>query len=296
MSNLTLVVLAAGMGSRYGGIKQMEGLGPSREVLLDYSVYDAIRAGFGKAVIVIRKEMEPGFRQRITRRFEDRIAVEFAFQSMQCAPVSRDKPLGTGHALLSAAHQVDGPMGVINADDFYGPSSFQLLAQSLKKMTALSGVNIGFQLEKTLSSNGTVSRAVCEASEENFLTRIEEHTGISKKEGSILGYFEGALRNLPPKAIVSLNLWGFAPDFLPFLQENFEAFLLSMKDPHKDEFYLPTAVFRWIEERGAAVKLKPSGETWLGLTHPEDKSEAAAKLGDLIARGIYPPDLWDKAR
>ncbi len=296
MSDLTLVVLAAGMGSRYGGVKQMEGLGPSREVLLDYSVYDAIRAGFEKAVIVIRKEMEPGFRQRITRRFEDRIAVEFAFQSMRGAPVSRDKPLGTGHALLSAAHHVDGPMGVINADDFYGPSSFQLLAQSLAGITGRSGVNIGFELEKTLSPHGGVSRAVCETCQDNFLIRIEEHTQISRTDRGIVGSFEGEARLLSPQAVVSLNLWGFAPDFLPFLREKFEEFLGSMTDPEKEEFYLPTAVFQWIGERDATVELRQSGETWLGLTYPEDTAQAAAKLGDLIARGLYPSELWNRAR
>ncbi len=292
MCDLTLVVLAAGMGSRYGGVKQMEGLGPSGEVLLDYSVYDAIRAGFGKVVIVIRKEMEPGFRQRITRRFEDRIAVEFAFQSMQRAPVSRDKPLGTGHALLSAAHHIDGPMGVINADDFYGASSFHLLAQSLAGMTGRSGVNIGFELEKTLSPHGGVSRAVCETSKDNFLIRIEEHTHISRTDQGIVGSFEGEARLLAPDVIVSLNLWGFGPDFLPFLREKFEQFLGSMTDPQKEEFYLPTAVFQWIGERGATVELRQSGDTWLGLTYPEDTSQAAAKLSDLIARGIYPEILW----
>ena len=296
MSDLTLVVLAAGMGSRYGGVKQMEGLGPSREVLLDYSVYDAIRAGFGKVVIVIRREMEPGFRQRITQRFEDRIAVRFAFQSMQRAPVNRDKPLGTGHALLSAVHHVHGPMGVINADDFYGPSSFQILARSLAGITGQSGVNIGFLLEKSISPHGGVSRAVCETTKDDFLTRIEEHEHITRTDRGIVGSFEGESRLLAPDTVVSLNLWGFAPDFLPFLREKFEEFLASMTDPEKEEFYLPTAVFQWIEEQGAAVKVRKSGETWLGLTHPEDKSEAAAKLGDLIARGIYPAELWGKAR
>ena len=292
MRELTLVVLAAGLGSRYGGVKQVEGLGPTREVLLDYSVYDAIRAGFTKAVIVIRREMEQDFRQRITQRFEDRIAVEFAFQSMQRAPHGRTKPMGTGHALLSAAHHIEGPMGVINADDFYGPSSFQLLAQSLAGISSRSGIIIGFELEKSLSPHGGVSRAVCETSTDNYLTRIEEHTGISQTDRGIVGSFAGEARMLSPDTIVSLNLWGFASDFLPFLREKFEQFLTSMRDPQTEEYYLPTGVFQWIEERGAQVALRPSAETWLGLTHPEDKSEAVAKLDNLIARGIYPANLW----
>ena len=292
MSELTLVILAAGLGSRYGGVKQMEGLGLSNETLLDYSVYDAIRAGFDKVVIVIRREMELDFRQRITHRFENRIQVEFAFQTMERAPAGRDKPLGTAHALLSAADHITGPVGVINADDFYGPSSFQLLAQSLVGISRRSGVNIGFELAKSLSPNGSVSRAVCETSKDNILTRIEEHVAISRTAEGIVGYFEGRARHLRPDTIVSLNLWGFSPDFLPFLGEKFDPFLASMTDPVKEEFYLPTAVFQWIEERDATVELKQSQETWLGLTHPEDKIDAAAKLDGLIAQGVYPANLW----
>ena len=187
-------------------------------------------------------------------------------------------------------------MGVINADDFYGPASFQLLAQCLAGIKGRSGVNIGFELEKSLSPHGGVSRAVCQTSKGNFLTRIEEHAHISWTDRGIFGSFEGESRLLDPDTVVSLNLWGFAPDFLPFLREKFEQFLGSMTDPEKEEFYLPTAVFQWIEERGATIELRQSEERWLGLTHPEDKSEAAAKLGDLIARGIYPAELWGKAR
>ena len=292
MSDLTLVILAAGLGSRYGGVKQMEGLGPSNEVLLDYSVYDAVSSGFNKVVIVIREEMESGFRERITRRFEKRVAVEFAYQTLERAPEGRTKPLGTGHALLSASDRINGPFAVINADDFYGPTSFRLLAQSLSGIPKRSGVLIGFELDKTLSDYGKVSRAVCEASTDHILTRIEEHTEISRGPTGITGYFGGAERDLRLDTIVSLNLWGFSPDFLSFIADQFEAFLRTIQDPLKEEFFLPTAVFNWIQTQGAAVELKHSREKWLGLTNPQDKVDAVAQLLDLIARGVYPANLW----
>lgn len=292
MSDLTLVILAAGLGSRYGGVKQMEGLGPSNEVLLDYSVYDAVRSGFDKVVIVIREEMESGFRERITQRFEKRVAVEFAFQNLDRAPEGRTKPLGTGHALLSAADHIEGAFAAINADDFYGRTSFRLLAQSLAGIPKRSGVLIGFELDKTLSDYGQVSRAVCEASTDNILTRIEEHTLISRGPNGITGHFDGTERNLRMDTVVSLNLWGFSPDFMPFLAEQFEDFLGAMTAPMTEEFFLPTAVFNWIQSQGAAVELKLSKEKWLGLTNPQDKVDAVAQLLDLIARDVYPANLW----
>lgn len=292
MSDLTLVILAAGLGSRYGGVKQMEGLGPSNEVLLDYSVYDAVQSGFNKVVIVIREEMEKGFRERITRRFEKRIPVEFAFQTLDRAPDGRTKPLGTGHALLSAAGQVSSPFAAINADDFYGPRSFRMLAQSLSGIPKRSGVLIGFELEKTLSDYGSVSRAVCERSTDYILTHIEEHTGVSRGPEGITGYVNGSKRSLRQDTIVSLNLWGFSLDFMDFLAGQFEDFLENIQDPINEEFYLPAAVFNWIRKKGAAVELMVSDERWLGLTNPRDKVDAVAQLMDRIARGEYPANLW----
>lgn len=292
MSDLTLVILAAGLGSRYGGVKQMEGLGPSNEVLLDYSVYDAIRNGFGKVVIVIRGEMEAAFRERITKRFENRVTVEFVYQTLDQAPEGRVKPLGTGHALLAAAAGIDGPFAAINADDFYGPSSFRLLAQRLTGISAKSAVIIGFELEKTLSDFGSVSRAVCEVSADNLLTRIEEHTQISRGEDGITGVFDGTVWSLREDTIVSLNLWGFSPNFLPFLAKQFGVFIREMSDPLTEEFYLPAAVFEWIRTEGATVELSRSSEKWLGLTNPQDKIDAKAQISDLIAQGIYPSNLW----
>jgi NDP-sugar pyrophosphorylase family protein len=292
MSDLTLVILAAGLGSRYGGVKQMEGLGPSNEVLLDYSVFDAIRSGFNKVVIVIRDEMEEAFRERISSRFENRVQVEFAYQTLDRAPEGRTKPLGTGHALLAASKHVSGPFAAINADDFYGPSSFRMLAQSLSGIPESSGVLIGFELEKTLSEYGSVSRAVCERSTDYILTRIEEHTGISSGEDGITGYLNGARRHLRSDSIVSLNLWGFSPDFMEYLGSQFAEFLQNISNPLTEEFYLPTAVFNWISQKGAAVELKISSEKWLGLTNPEDKAEAMHQLRERIAKGEYPENLW----
>jgi choline kinase len=292
MSDLTLVILAAGLGSRYGSVKQMEGLGPSNEVLLDYSVYDAVRCGFNKVVLVIRKEMETGFCERISRRFENRVDVEFAFQTLDRAPEGREKPLGTGHALLSASEQIQGPFAAINADDFYGPTSFRILSQSLSGISSRSGVLIGFELDKTLSDYGSVSRAVCEASSENILTKIEEHTNISKGAEGITGYFDGILRNLRTDAIVSLNLWGFSDDFMPFLEEQMDSFLKNMQNPLTDEFFLPAAVFNWIQQKAATVELKSSQEKWLGLTNPADRADAVTQLLDRITKGEYPANLW----
>lgn len=270
----------------------MEGLGPSNEVLLDYSVYDAVRSGFNKVVIVIREEMEEGFHDRITARFEQRVKVEFAFQDLENAPEGRTKPLGTGHALLAAADNIQGPFGVINADDFYGPSSFRLLAQSLSGIPKRSGVLVGFELDNTLSPNGSVTRAVCEASTDRILTRIEETFDIARREGGITGFVDGVERDLRLDTIVSLNLWGFSPDFLQFLKGEFVTFLENIRDPLKEEFFLPAAVFNWIQTKGAAVELLLSREQWLGLTNPEDKIDAVAKLMDQIARGVYPANLW----
>lgn len=292
MSGLTLVILAAGIGSRYGGIKQIEGLGPSDEVLLDYSIYDALRSGFSRVVIVVQEEMEEVFRERITRRFEDRVVVEFEYQTLNRAPEGRQKPLGTGHALLSASSKIQGPFAVINADDFYGPGSFQLLGESLQAIQSNSGVLIAFSLGNTLSDHGSVSRAVCDPSAEGNLTGIEELTNIRKSENGIVAQLKGGERNLSEETLVSLNLWGFSADFMKFLQQDIERFLSNMTQPLKDEYYLPVGVFNWIQESDATVKVKHSQEHWLGLTNPEDKADAVIRLLKLVEKGLYPPSLW----
>ncbi|MCB1123349.1 MAG: nucleotidyltransferase, partial [Verrucomicrobiae bacterium] len=217
---------------------------------------------------------------------------EFAYQTLDQAPEGRTKPLGTGHALLSAASHVSSPFAAINADDFYGASSFRMLAQSLSGISNSSGVLVGFELENTLSDYGTVSRAVCERSTDHVLTRIEEHTQVGRGPEGITGYFQGSRHSLRQDTIVSLNLWGFSLDFMEFLKIQFEEFLANIQDPIKEEFYLPTAVFNWIQKKGAAVELKVSHERWLGLTNPQDKVDAVAQLMDRIARGEYPSNLW----
>lgn len=293
MSKLTLVILAAGMGSRYGGVKQMEGLGPDNEVLLDYSVYDAIRAGIEKVVIVIRPEMEADFRERVSRRFENKVEVAFAYQSLDNMPADRVKPMGTGHALLCAAECVEGPFGVINADDFYGVSSFQLLADSLKELDSNSGVLVGFRLGNTLSASGAVSRAVCQADSEGKLTHIQEHTRIFEDGDEIVSDCGNTISTLDADTPVSLNLWGFPKEFFPVVKEQFEQFFNSMEDPLKDEFYLPSSVFSWIQNNGANVHLTQSNETWLGLTYPNDKDDAKEKLAKMVEADIYPASLWN---
>jgi len=283
---LSLVVLAAGMGSRYGGLKQLDPVGPHGEILLDYSVADAIAAGFTQVIFVIRREMLDLFRDTVGVRYDSKITVEYAFQELEplpggrVSPPGRIKPWGTGHATLAAAEVVRGPFAVINADDYYGASGFRQLANFLK--TALPGqyAMVGYRLEKTLSDHGTVSRGICRSDELGYLLDVTERTAISRTPQGILA--EGN----PPIPLsgleaTSMNFWGLTPDVFEKIGRLFEEFLEEQGEDLKAEFYLPGAISSMIQSREATVKLIHSDDPWLGLTYPEDKPLVAAALASM---------------
>lgn len=284
--DLTLVVLAAGMGSRYGGLKQLDPVGPSGEIILDYSVTDAIKACFNKVVFVIRREMLEQFRESVGSRYEERLAVEYAFQELEplpggrVSPMGRTKPWGTGHAVLAAASVVRGPFSVINADDYYGPSGFVELARFLSAASTGEYAMVGYRLEKTLSEHGTVSRGICRADEKGFLIDITERTAIAKTDEGIVA------QGNPPVCLTgeeptSMNFWGFTSGLFPHLERLFEEFLDERGEDAKGEFYLPAAVSSLIASGEATVRLLRSEDPWFGLTYPEDKAAVVAALRGL---------------
>lgn len=300
--DLTLLILAAGMGSRYGGLKQIDPVGPGGETLLDYSVYDALRAGFDRAVFVIRRDIERDFREAVGGRFEGRIGVDYAFQEMDAlppgitVPPGRGKPWGTGHAVLTAAEQVNGPFVVINADDFYGAGSFEALAGHLR--SAAPGdppeyAMVGFRLRDTLSPHGSVARAICECDTAGFLERIEERTDIRKHDhGTVCTDGQGGEQVLTGDEPVSMNIWGFDPSIFELLGEKFGAFLERAGTDPKAEFYIPGGVNELIGEGRARVKVLSGGGPWFGITYPEDKAAVQDGIRQLIAGGRYPERLW----
>ena len=300
--NPTLLVMAAGMGNRYGGLKQLDPVGPGGEVLVEYSIYDAIRAGFGKIVLVLRPEIEVAFRDAIGKRIEGRIAVEYVFQKLDLLPVpfnvpaERKKPWGTGHAILVAEEAVNEPFAVINADNFYGTSSFHLLGGYLKR-AKVSGVSdyavVGFVLRHTLSSFGGVSRAVCQCDEEGFLQSVMELTHI-EQAGDRVQYTDEDSKSIPLTGdeIVSRNMWGFAPSIFTHLRRELGEFLEERGHDEKCEFLIPTVVSNLIAKGYARVKVLPSREQGFGITYPEDKTFVIKSIRELISRGIYPERLW----
>ena len=273
---LTLVVLAAGMGSRYGGLKQLDPVGPHGEIILDYSVQDALRAGFSKVVFVIRRDMLALFHETVGSRYEGRMLVEYAFQEMEplpggrVSPPGRTKPWGTAHAVLAARSLVRGSFAVINADDYYGPSGFRELAAFLASSEAGDYAMIGYRLDRTLSDHGSVSRGICRSDEQGYLIDITERTAISRSAGGIIA--EGN----PPVALegaepTSMNFWGFTPDLFEHLERLFEEFLEERGSDLKAEFYLPAAVSSLITSGEVTVQLLHSQDPWFGLTYPEDR-------------------------
>lgn len=299
MSFPSLVILAAGMGSRYGGLKQIEPIGPSGEVVLDYSVYDAIRSGFTDVVFVIRRDMETLFRERVGRRYESRINVRYVFQETNVlpaghiAPAGREKPWGTGHALWSAATAVQQPFAVINADDFYGADSFALLGRFLSAGQSAAGCMVGFRLANTLSEHGTVSRGVCQVATDGTLADVVECTAIERQaDGIVQRTTPGALRCFTGEEIVSMNCWGFTPAFFPLLAAQLELFLSRHGRDLKAEFYLPAAVAALIQAGHLQVQVLSTPANWFGVTYRQDHPQVVAALGRLIAAGDYPARLW----
>lgn len=298
MINPTLLVLAAGMGSRYGGLKQLEPVGPQDETIMDYSIFDARRAGFGKIVFVIRKEIEDQFKRTIGAQFEKRIAVEYVFQEIGklipgfSVPAGRTKPWGTTHALLMASNTIHEPFGVINADDFYGAASYRALAQHLLTGTSDYAM-VGFVLRNTLSEFGSVARGVCHVGDDGWLKDITELKSI-EREGSHITNIdaEGQETVLNGGEIVSMNMWGFTPQIFGQLHDQFQRFLKRYGDDQKAECYLPSTVNTLIRSGVARVKVLRSGDAWFGVTYKEDHPRVVQSIGRLIEAGTYPRALW----
>ncbi|MDP3072004.1 MAG: NTP transferase domain-containing protein [Opitutaceae bacterium] len=289
--SLTLVVLAAGMGSRYGGLKQIDPVGPGGETVLDYAVFDAVRAGFTRVVFVIRRDFEALFRAKIGARYAGRIAVDYVFQSLDAlpagftVPAGREKPWGTGHAVWCARDALGGNFAVINADDFYGADSLAQLARFLGAARGGEFAMVGFRLANTLSEHGLVSRGVCATGRDGALRSIVEHTGIAPAE-------VGAGRKFSGDEVVSMNCWGFTPALFAGLDAQFREFLAARGAEPKAEFYLPASVSTMIERGEARVRVLPTESAWFGVTYREDKPRVEAAIAELVARGLYPAKLW----
>ncbi|MDD6227803.1 MAG: nucleotidyltransferase [Bacteroidales bacterium] len=297
----TLYILAAGMGSRYGGLKQLDGLGPNGETIMDYSVYDALRAGFGKIVFVIRKDFEQEFRNKIISRYEGHVPVEVVFQSMDALPegfepaADRVKPWGTGHAVLMGKDVVREPFAVINADDYYGAESFQVLADFLRGAANKknSYCMVGFHIENTLSENGGVSRGLCQVNADGFLTGVNECHGIQFVDGKLVQQLpDGTTAAFPEGALVSMNMWGFTPDYFGYTEQAFKEFLAEHGKELKSEFYIPTVVNNLIQAGTVTCKVESTPCRWFGVTYAADRPDTVAMFARLVEEGKYPSPLF----
>lgn len=297
----TLFVLAAGMGSRYGGLKQLDGLGPHGETIMDYSIYDALHAGFGKVVFVIRKDFEQDFRDKVLSKYEGHIPVEVVFQSTDklpegyTCPAERTKPWGTNHAVLMGRDVINEPFAVLNADDFYGRNAFEVIAKELSREHTRKGdyCMVGFRVGNTMTENGSVSRGVCENTD-GLLTSVVERTAISyDADGKIVFTDEnGAVQTLGPATPVSMNLWGFTPDYFDYSDREFRRFLDAHIAEPKSEFYIPTCIDTLIHSGEATVKVLDTDSRWFGVTYSEDRPAVVAKFAQLHADGVYPEKLF----
>ncbi|MEY4106546.1 MAG: hypothetical protein RL181_888 [Bacteroidota bacterium] len=295
----TLLVLAAGIGSRYGGLKQVDGIGPGGEAILEFSIFDAIRAGFGKVVFIIRHSIEQEFREKIGAKVEGHIPVEYVFQELD-SPIEgiselpfREKPWGTGHAVLVARDVVREPFAVINADDYYGISGFYSMARFLEEACGPRDYSmVGYELGKTVSAFGSVSRGVCAMDASRQLTKVVERTKIARSDGGI--YFEdsGETFALEESTLVSMNFWGFHPRIFDYFHEDFLRFVREQGENPKAEFFIPLTVNRLVEEQAAVVHVLHSEDKWYGITYREDKPEVEAAFQELVAAGRYPKGLW----
>lgn len=303
MNQLSLVVLAAGMGSRYGGLKQLDGVGPNGEVIMEYSIYDALRAGVDRVVFVIRDTFQDAFQETLLSRLPERVTSVLAFQEFADLPgdyattldlSKREKPWGTGHAVWAAREQINSPFMAINADDYYGPQAFARLAEHLRSKAQPGPCMVGFRLANTLSPSGTVSRGVCDV-EEGALVSIQERTKL-RRTGPQEITDEDSGATYSPSVLVSMNCWGFGADFMDFLEGEFSDYLSSVAKGEADlargEFYLPAAVDSWRQKSGQKVAVETSEEPWLGVTYPEDKEAVVAGLRQHIQNGVYPENLW----
>ncbi len=297
----TLLILAAGIGSRYGGLKQADSIGPSGESIIEYSIYDAIRAGFGKVVIVIRKSIEQDFKEKISNKFEDKIQVEYAYQEID-TPIEgidkfpeRKKPWGTGHAMLVAKDKIKEPFLVINADDFYGYSAFQKMGDFLRtRCTPNHFGMVGYLIKNTLSENGSVSRGVCEVDEQGLLTSVTERTKINRDEadGQIYYHEDDKLTHLSDDTIVSMNFWGYHPSVFELTRQMFVDFVKENADNPTAEFYIPKIANTVIEENRGVITVMTTRDQWYGVTYQEDKQTVQNAFWALTTIGAYPNGLW----
>ena len=296
----TLLILAAGMGSRYGGLKQIDGIGPNGEAILDYSVYDALRAGFGKIVFVIRKDFEDDFRRVVLAKYDGKVPCELCFQSIDKVPEGctynpeRTKPWGTNHAVLMAKDIIHEPFAVINADDFYGADAFKVLANFLTSVEGQKGkyCMVGYRVCNTLSENGTVSRGVCSTDAQGLLTNVIERTKIEDKNGTIVFTEDGVDTPLEPNTPVSMNCWGFSPDYFEYSETTFRAFLNEHGQELKSESYIPSLVNQLITDGKATCQVLDTTAKWFGVTYSEDRPQVVMKINKLIHDGVYPAKLF----
>jgi UTP-glucose-1-phosphate uridylyltransferase len=299
----TLLILAAGMGSRYGSLKQVDPVGPAGEAILEYSVYDAIRAGFGKVVFVIRRDIEKDFNEIFIQKLQKHIEVEYVFQELDMIPANikvpaeRVKPWGTGHAVMVAASKIKEPFAAINADDYYGSDAYRKMAGYLSRVhnNQTDYAMVGFDLDNTLSEHGFVARGVCEVDENSKLVGVIERTKISGTEKGV-AYKDDhdASVYIDTKSIVSMNFWGFTPLFFQQLEDHFQEFIKTNYTNLKSEFFLPFVVDDLIKAKKANVKVLRSTDRWFGVTYKEDKPLVVAKIKELTQDGLYPVNLWSK--
>ena len=305
MSKPVLVIMAAGMGSRYGGLKQLDPVGGHHQVILDYSMYDARRAGFETVVFVIKKEIEEEFKARVGRRVEGHMDVKYVFQAMDdlpegyAVPEGRAKPWGTAQAALAARHVVDGPFAIINADDYYGPEAYRAIYGYLRDhrdAERYSYAMVGYRVRNTVTENGSVARGVCGVDRNGILIDIQERTTI-EKDGDNARYTEDGGQSwtaLPGDTLVSMNMWGFTRSFLDEAEARFPAFLdrALEENPLKGEYFLPSVVDQLIREGRAEVRVLPSEDKWYGVTYREDKPSVTAAIAAMTEAGLYPEELW----
>ncbi|MFA6812480.1 MAG: nucleotidyltransferase [Bacteroidaceae bacterium] len=297
----TLFVLAAGMGSRYGGLKQLDGLGPHGETIMDYSIYDAIHGGFGKVVFVIRKDFEEDFRKKILSKYENHIPVELVFQALDDLPTGfkcpegRKKPWGTNHALLMGKTVIKEPFAVINADDYYGRESFAILAEYLSKLDGKKNdyCMVGYRVGNTLSESGSVARGVCGMNDEEYLTTVVERTAIERINGKVSFKDENnVLQTINDNTPVSMNMWGFTPDYFEHSEEYFKAFLKANINNPKAEYFIPLLVNDLINSGVARVKVLDTPSKWFGVTYAADRQDVVDKFKTLHDSGFYPEKMF----
>ena len=296
----TLFILAAGMGSRYGGLKQLDGLGPNGETIMDYSVFDAMRAGFGKVVFVIRKDFEEDFRKVVLSKYADHVPCEVCFQGIDNLPEGftrnpeRTKPWGTNHAVLMAKDIINEPFMVINADDFYGKESFEVMAKFLLDVNGQEGkyCMAGYRVGNTLSEHGTVSRGVCATDKMGFLTDVVERTAIENKNGHVVYQDNGVDVEIPFETPVSMNMWGFTPEYFTYAEEAFKTFLTENSQELKAEFYIPTLVNDMIKSGKATCQVLDTTAKWFGVTYADDRQMVVDKIQALVDAGVYPNKLF----